>query len=192
MTKNNILKALAPFVLWASMVTPASVSAANFEAQGTCEVYFSPRGGATQAIVNHVSKAQSEIQILAFYFTSKPVAAAVEAARKRGVNVRAVLDRSQPTARGNRIKELLDSGVEVRIDATHPIMHSKVIIIDNQTVITGSFNFSATAESRNAENLLICSNKAQAALYRENWEYLWSIALDPKNAPPPLKRGSGE
>lgn len=170
------------------MVAPTAAHSATFKADNVCEVYFSPKGGATQAIVNHIDRAQREIQILAFYFTSKPITHAVENARKRGVNVRAVLDRSQPTARGNRIKELQDSGVEVRIDATHPIMHSKVIIIDMTTVVTGSFNFSATAESRNAENLLICSNKDQAALYRENWDYLWEIARDPKDAPPPLKR----
>lgn len=187
-TFSNVIKLAIISVALSSPVAFAN----SFKATGTCEVYFSPKGGATQATVSQIQKAKSEIKVLAFYFTSKPITQAIEDARRRGVNVRMVLDRSQPTARGNRIKELQDSGAEIRIDATHPIMHNKVIIIDSETVITGSFNFSATAETRNAENLLICKNKEQAALYSNNWEYLWRIARDPKDAPAPLKRTGSE
>jgi phosphatidylserine/phosphatidylglycerophosphate/cardiolipin synthase-like enzyme len=187
-TFSNLFK-----IAFITAALSASFAHANtFKASGSCEVYFSPKGGATQATVGHINRAKSEIKVLAFYFTSKPIAQAIEYARSKGVNVRIVLDRSQPTAKGNRIKELQDSGAEVRIDSTHPIMHNKVIIIDNEIVITGSFNFSATAETRNAENLLICKNKEQAALYSENWNYLWGIARDPKDAPAPLKRTSSE
>lgn len=160
----------------------------SFTASGTCEVYFSPRGGATEAAVRHIEGAKEEIKLLAFYFTSKEITQAVERASARGVKVQIVLDRSQPTARGNKIKELLDAGVEVRIDGKHPIMHNKVILIDRKTVLTGSFNFSASAENRNAENMLICTNAEQAKLYGENWQYLWDIARLPQDAPAPLKR----
>ncbi len=165
-----------------------SAPAAEFTASGKCEVFFSPKGGVTDAIVRYINTATTDIKVLAFYFTSDEVTAAVEAAAKRGVQVHIVLDRSQTTARGNKVAELVEAGAQVRIDSTHPIMHSKVIIIDSFTVLTGSFNFTASAEKRNAENVLICGNADQAKIYTDNWVGLWNKARELSDAPAPLKR----
>ena len=62
------------------------------------------------------------------------------------------------------------AGVLTFIDAAHAIAHNKVIIVDEETVLTGSFNFTKAAEERNAENLLVIHDKGLAAKYRENWE----------------------
>ena len=56
------------------------------------------------------------------------------------------------------------------IDGAHAIAHNKVMVIDGETVITGSFNFTTAAEQRNAENLLVIHDRALAARYTENWQ----------------------
>ena len=60
-------------------------------------------------------------------------------------------------------------GVTTYIDSRHAISHNKIIIIDKETVITGSFNFTKAAEEKNAENLLIIRNKKLAEAYIDNW-----------------------
>ena len=69
-----------------------------------------------------------------------------------------------------------EQGVTVRHDGAHAIAHNKVIVIDSQVVVTGSFNFTNSAETRNAENLLILSGASLAQAYRENWLSHWAHA----------------
>jgi phosphatidylserine/phosphatidylglycerophosphate/cardiolipin synthase-like enzyme len=68
-----------------------------------------------------------------------------------------------------RIKRLKRTGKSA-IDARHAIAHNKIMIIDQSTVITGSFNFTKAAEEKNAENLLIIKSKELAAIYIDNWK----------------------
>ena len=72
-----------------------------------------------------------------------------------------ILDKSQINVKGGKIDLLANDNIPVSIDTTHAIAHSKVMIIDGQTLITGSFNFTNAAEDRNAENLLIIKNKTE-------------------------------
>ena len=76
-------------------------------------------------------------------------------AHKRGIKVEVILDRSQRTQKYSSAAFLYNVGIPVKIDAQHAIAHNKVMVIDGETVITGSFNFTKAAEERNAENLLI-------------------------------------
>ncbi len=116
-----------------------------------------------------IAQARSEILVQAYSFTSEPIAQALLAAHQRGVKVEAILDKSQRTEDDSRAKLLLDNGISVQIDSAHAIAHNKVMVIDDETVITGSFNFSKSAEERNAENLLVIKDRALAEKYEENW-----------------------
>jgi phosphatidylserine/phosphatidylglycerophosphate/cardiolipin synthase-like enzyme len=132
-------------------------------------VHFSPNGGAQDAIVSAINKAQSSVRVLAYNFTNKPIAKALLDAHKRGVKVEVVLDKSQRDEKYTGGRFLDNARVPVFIDAEHAIMHNKVMIIDETTVITGSFNFTRGAEEKNAENVLVISSKELAAVYLENW-----------------------
>lgn len=134
------------------------------------EVYFSPNGGCTKAIVATVAGAKKTVLVQAYSFTSAPIAAAIVDAKKRGVAVQVILDKSQQTARYTAADDLRRAGVPTFIDAAHAIAHNKIIIIDGQTVITGSFNFSKAAEESNAENLVILQSADLAARYTSNWK----------------------
>lgn len=133
------------------------------------QVYFSPNGGATDAIVKEIGKAKSEILVQAYSFTSRDIAKALVDAHKRGVHTEIILDKSNRSQRYSAADFTHNMGVPTYIDAEHAIAHNKIMIIDKNTVITGSFNFTKAAEEKNAENLLILKNKELARVYSDNW-----------------------
>ncbi len=135
------------------------------------QVYFSPLGGCAQAIVKEIDSAKNQILVQAYSFTSRPIAKALLEAHKRGVKVEAIVDKSQRTKNYTSATFLANSRVPTFIDDAHDIAHNKVMIIDGQTVITGSFNFTRAAEEKNAENLLIIKSPELAKLYIANWNH---------------------
>lgn len=134
-------------------------------------VYFSPSGGCTEAIVETIGKAKQTILVQAYSFTSAPIAKALTDAHARGVKVTAIFDKSQAKQKYSSATFLFNHGVPVYIDARHPIAHNKIMLIDDSTVITGSFNFTKAAEEGNAENLLILHDKAKLMeAYKMNFQ----------------------
>ena len=119
------------------------------------EAYFSPDGGATEALVRELGRARQRVRVQAYSFTSVPIAKALVAAKRRGVDVVVILDSSQRSEKYTSATFLHNERVPVFIDDAHAIAHNKVIRIDADTVITGSFNLTRGAEERNAENLLV-------------------------------------
>ena len=134
------------------------------------EVYFSPRGGCTEAVIRELNKAKNTILVQAYSFTSAPIAKALLNAHKRGVKVEVILDKSQRTQKYSSATFLFNAGIPTKIDAAHAIAHNKVMVIDGETVITGSFNFTKAAEEQNAENLLIIRDTKLASIYTKNWQ----------------------
>lgn len=130
-------------------------------------VYFSPKGGCAQAIIEEVGMARKSIFVQAYSFTYEPIAEALIEAHKRGVRIGVVMGRGKIGERGSQVGLLFRNGIPVRIDGH--VIHSKVIIIDEEVVITGSFNFSKEAEERNVENLLILRDKVLAQKYIGNF-----------------------
>ena len=88
---------------------------------------------------------------------------------KKGVHVEIILDKSNKSEKYSAGDFTAHMGVATYIDSKHAIAHNKIIIIDRETVITGSFNFTKAAEEKNAENLLIIKSKELAKTYIENW-----------------------
>ena len=148
-----------------------SLSAAELVLNNTTvQVYFSPKGGCTEAIIDQISNAKTEILVQAYSFTSAPIAKALLNAHKRGIKVEAILDKSQRREKYTSATFLVNSGIPTYIDDRHAIAHNKIMVIDREIIITGSFNFTKAAEEKNAENLLILKNKELARIYIENWE----------------------
>jgi len=136
----------------------------------TAKIYFSPKGGATNAIVRELDEAKSEILVQAYSFTSAPISKALLEAEKRGVKIIAVLDKSNVKDKYTAADALAKRDIFILIDDKHQIAHNKIIVIDGKTVITGSFNFSKAAEMQNAENLLIIHNRELANIYIQNFK----------------------
>jgi phosphatidylserine/phosphatidylglycerophosphate/cardiolipin synthase-like enzyme len=123
---------------------------------GTADVsvYFSPKGGAQEAIIREIDAARDSIKIQAYSYTSAPISVALVRAHKRGVRIKVILDKSNQTAQYTGATFLANAGIPVLIDSRHAIAHSKIMLIDGATILTGSFNFTKAAEEKNAENLL--------------------------------------
>lgn len=119
--------------------------------------------------MEQIDNAKSEILIQAYSFTSAPIAKALLNAHKRGIKVEAILDKSNRSKKYTAATFLLNNNIPVFIDSMHAIAHNKIMIIDREIVITGSFNFTKAAEEMNAENLLIIKSKELANTYIDNW-----------------------
>jgi phosphatidylserine/phosphatidylglycerophosphate/cardiolipin synthase-like enzyme len=147
----------------------------------SAEVHFSPKGGCTDTVVRELGHARHSIEVLAYSFSSKPIAQALVDAKLRGVHVEIVLDHSNETETYSDLHFFKEQGLTPVIDPHHAIAHNKVIIIDGRTLITGSFNFTHNAEHENAENLLVL--KGQASLvkaYRDNFAAHKAHAREPQ------------
>ena len=135
------------------------------------QVFFSPQGGCTEAVVGALQEAKSTVLVQAYSFTSAAIAKALVEAHRRGVQVVAILDKSQRTEKYSSATFLVNSEIKTLIDDKHSIAHSKIMIIDGRRVITGSFNFTKAAEEHNAENLLVIDNDPElVAKYTANWK----------------------
>lgn len=135
------------------------------------ETYFSPEDGTAERLVALIRGAEQSVNFLAYSFTSDEIAAALLERAQAGVAVAGVLDESQARANtGTEFENLRAQGLDVYLDGNPENMHHKVILIDEKVVVTGSYNFSASAEERNDENTLILYNPQIAGLYLAEFE----------------------
>lgn len=140
------------------------------------QVGFSPEGSALQLVLKTIESAQQEIRLMGYSFTSPEVVSALVRAKRRGVDVRIVLDE-----KGNRSKAsqaamnvVVNAGIPLRTNGCYAIMHDKVIIVDNHTVEAGSFNYTRSAASRNSENVLVINEVPEVAqTYLQHWQSRW-------------------
>lgn len=167
MKRIIFLLAILTIALWTLLSPPISFLQ---ETPTNWQVYFSPNGGCTEAIIRELDKAQTTTLVQAYSFTSAPIAKALLFAYKRGVKIEVIIDKSQVTQKYSSATFLYNAGIPVKVDAQHAIAHNKVMIIDGETVITGSFNFTKAAEENNAENLLVIHDRKLAEKYIRNWQ----------------------
>lgn len=136
----------------------------------TYQVCFTPGDNCTGLIVKTVNQAKKSIYVQAYSFTSAPIAEALTTAKRRGVDVNVVLDKSQvKDNKYSSARYLINQHIPVWVDYKPAIAHNKVMIIDHEIVITGSFNFTKAAQFKNAENVLIINNENLAEKYYANW-----------------------
>jgi phosphatidylserine/phosphatidylglycerophosphate/cardiolipin synthase-like enzyme len=153
--------------LAAVMVMAVLVGCASTPAPMVC---FSPGGHCADDVIREVGTAHKTIYVQAYGFTHPGIAKALADAEARGVDVEAILDKSNLSGQYSEAGVIARAGVKTFIDSRHPIAHDKVIVIDQVEVITGSFNFTRAADEKNAENLLIVRSKPLAAQYIADWE----------------------
>lgn len=141
------------------------------------EVAFSPEGGGELLVVKSIDKANKSIRIAAYSFTSVVVVKALLAAKARGVEVMAIVDRKNNVSedRSGKAKAamnlLVNAGIPLRTISRYPIHHDKYIVVDGLHVETGSYNYSAAAASRNSENVIVIWNRPiVAAAYLKHWQ----------------------
>ena len=130
---------------------------------------FSPDRECAPLILNEIVQAKKEILIMAYAFGSTAMAKALIHAHQTGVRVELLIDKSGREEGYTPAVMMANAGIPVWLDAAHGTMNNRVMIIDNRTVITGSYNFNNASETQNAENLLIIQSPELAGHYRSNW-----------------------
>jgi phosphatidylserine/phosphatidylglycerophosphate/cardiolipin synthase-like enzyme len=141
------------------------------------QVYFSPDDGVARQIVRLIQSAQESIYFMAYSFTLDEIADAMLDQAASGVIVSGVLERDQVISnQGGEYDRMRSAGLDVRMDGNPNNLHHKVIIIDGKTVITGSYNFSNNAETRNDENLLVIHNPQVAARFLLEFQRVFNLA----------------
>ncbi|MEW6094723.1 MAG: phospholipase D-like domain-containing protein [Chloroflexota bacterium] len=134
------------------------------------EVFFSPDDGVQARLVELLESAQDSIYFLAFSFTADPLGEAIRSRATAGVTVAGVMEAEQVASNtGTEYDPFLQAGLDVFQDASEGLMHHKVIIIDERIVVTGSYNFSSSAEERNDENLLIIHSPEVAKVFMDEF-----------------------
>ena len=152
-------------------------------AQGTVQVAFTPWDNAEAMIVDGIRQAKHQILVQAFSFTSRTLANALIAAKKRGVDVRVMADREQTfSGEASRIPDLVRAGIPVMLEVRYQSAHNKVMVMDAGTadaaVLTGSYNWTYAAQNKNAENVLILRHNPDIAnAYAVNWRRHFADAL---------------
>jgi phosphatidylserine/phosphatidylglycerophosphate/cardiolipin synthase-like enzyme len=154
---------------------PAAADVSTLKQDATLQAAFSPWDDIEALLVDAIAHARQQVLLQAYLLTSKPIAAALLQAHRRGVIVQILADAQQLEKGESRVPELASAGVAVWLETAYQNAHNKIIIIDadqpDATVITGSYNFTWTAQHKNAENVLIVRGDITLARrYAANWE----------------------
>jgi phosphatidylserine/phosphatidylglycerophosphate/cardiolipin synthase-like enzyme len=139
------------------------------------EQYFCPEDWCANKVIYALQDATESIYFMTFSFTHPDIGDAVLERAAAGVDVRGVFEKSQNNAY-TQYKPFLDAGLDVRWDGNKANMHHKVFIIDNRTVITGSFNPTKNGDTKNDENLLIIHDPVVAMKFVDEFEKVWEEA----------------
>ncbi len=135
------------------------------------ENYFCPEDGCSSRIINLIKNAKSSVYFMSFSFTSEDIANAIIG--RGNLDIRGIFDSQQASNKFSQLNRLKGFGIKVKKDANKYKMHHKVFIIDNSTVITGSFNPTLSADTKNDENLLIIHDKKIANAFLREFDSLW-------------------
>ncbi|PIQ27555.1 hypothetical protein COW36_16530 [bacterium (Candidatus Blackallbacteria) CG17_big_fil_post_rev_8_21_14_2_50_48_46] len=151
------------------------------------QTFFSPKGGTKQAIMDALGKARKRIRFMAFSVTDEDLQKLLVKKHRDGVKIEGIFDGCMIT-QYSVYQDLLTKNIPVMIDGNQALLHSKVFIVDDQVVITGSYNFSKNAEERNNENTLIIRSPKVAQFYLAEFERLKQASLN--NRVPPYDNRS--
>lgn len=173
----NIKKIITSFVF-----SVAALGTFNAYAQASdISVGFSPEGSASELVLSTINSAQKEIRMMAYSFTDPSVVKSLMNAKKKGIDIKLVVDeKGNKNASSTAAKNLIvGAGIPLRTNSTYPIQHDKVIIVDRKTVETGSYNYSKAASNRNSENVIVIRNNTEvASQYLDHWNSRWDQGYD--------------
>jgi phospholipase D len=164
---------LLPLALFSAALT---ANAAHGPVQANVSVCFTPGPeSCADVIADEIDAAHSTIRVQAYWLTSATIVRALGKAKRRGIDVQAILDKSQdrrddPKAHYSSAIYLVHAGIPVWIDDQPAIAHNKVLIIDGHLVVTGSYNFTKSADTRNVENVVVIDSPEVARWFATNWE----------------------
>ena len=174
-TSSRTVTATALSTITESFIETTTV----FERGGEVEVLgvcFSRVMDCSSLIGYWIARANESVHVMIYGFTLDYLSKALIDAMNRGVEVEVVIERENAYWRGSEYERLLRAGADVRLDGNPHTMHHKVVIIDGKIVITGSYNWTWSAENRNDENVIVLMIRSLAKSYEKEFQRVWSTA----------------
>src|SRR5665648_657746 len=164
--RNTKYSILAFLILLLSMTISISTLAKT-------EVYFSLSDNPQKVIIKNINQAQASTNIAMYIFTDREIALPLVKAHERGVKVRLYLDQDQVDYQYSQSRFLVQRGIKTRISYNNYIMHNKFAIIDNRILLTGSYNWTFSANNRNDENLMVIDDPETIKIFQNQFINLW-------------------
>jgi len=138
------------------------------------EIYFSLYDNPQKEIIKNINQAEAFINIAMYIFTDREIALPLIKARERGVKVRLYLDQDQVDYQYSQSRFLVQKGIKTRISSNNYIMHHKFAIIDNRLLLTGSYNWTFSANNRNDENIMVIDDPEIIEIFQNQFVSLWT------------------
>jgi phosphatidylserine/phosphatidylglycerophosphate/cardiolipin synthase-like enzyme len=145
-----------------------------FSATGNIDIYFSPAGKPDQKLISLINEARHGVNIAVYSLTKQDIADALVSASGRGVKIRVLTDAQQAGGRNSKDEFLEKYNIPLSRDKHSGLMHHKFAVIDGQTVIAGSYNWTQNASSANDENMLVIQSPELAEIFNAEFERLWA------------------
>ncbi|MCF6366157.1 MAG: phospholipase D-like domain-containing protein [Bacteroidales bacterium] len=140
------------------------------------KIYFSPGHDCLNAITDVLKNAKRSANICVFTISDNRIVDAIKDMQLNGVNIKIISDNDKRYDKGNDIDYIASRlGIDVKLDTTSAHMHHKFAVIDDEITITGSYNWTRSAETRNYENILVTDSKDVAKTYNKEFNKLWQI-----------------
>lgn len=166
---------LLPLIITIALLSSCEVKERTV--QGSVKSHFSAGQGIEWVVEREIDNAGKRIDVAVYTFTSRPLAQALVDAKDRGVRVRVLLDPSNASGDYSKAAYLVNNGIDVCTEKGAGLMHHKFVLIDDSILITGSFNWTASAEAENDENILLLKGfPATCRSYSREFERIWSEA----------------
>ncbi len=169
----HYLKRNTKFSILAFLILILSVSI-SISSLAKTEVYFSLYDNPQKEIIKNINQAQAFINIAMYIFTDREIALPLVKARERGVKVRLYLDKDQVDYQYSQSRFLVQKGIKTGISSNNYIMHHKFAVIDNRILLTGSYNWTFSANNRNDENLMVIDDPEIIEIFQNQFINLWT------------------
>ncbi len=143
------------------------------------ENFFAPEDGVANRVTARIARARQSIDFMAYSFTDDAIGGAVRERSKAGVKVRGVFEKTGSATQFSEYGAMRKQGMDVWPDGNPYLMHHKVFIVDGETLILGSFNFSQDADKENDENLLVIDDPALARSFQPEFTRVYEQAKAP-------------
>lgn len=137
------------------------------------KVYFSPGDNCLNAILSKLKQAKKEVKVCLFTISDNRIGSVLRDLHFDGIDVKIITDNDKRFDRGSDIHYLLGKGLNIKIDRTDAHMHHKFAVIDDDITITGSYNWTKSAEERNYENIVVTDQRDITKAYLKEFDKLW-------------------
>ena len=176
--KRNTKYSILAFLILLLSITISISTLAKTEVYPACACLhadrFSLYDNPQKEIIKNINQAEAFINIAMYIFTDRELALPLIEARERGVKVRLYLDKDQVEYQYSQSRFLVQKGIKVRVSTNNYIMHNKFAIIDNRLLLTGSYNWTFSANNRNDENLMVIDDPEIIAIFQNQFVNLWT------------------